>query len=317
LRSFSIYIFKVLSLLVLLAYGLEPVLDYGLNSLEGSVYQEWDDLINGDINAELIVMGSSRGEVSYDPTIIEEQLGLSSYNLSFNAGSYNLQHAKLNAYLMDNKMPEVIIQNVDLTHFSKSDVIPFEQQFFTTINSLNILEIYKELPGTLKDFRFKGVSKYSIDNRRIKLSISNLLGLRPNYSMKQKGYNAVAKNYVPDTYNLSRLDNSGIDNRLRGLRKTLQYYQNERFEDTGIYFVWAPEYEIRRLLSNDIARALKETIKTQIGESKNIKFIDFREDEIGNDSNNFYDSFHLNATGSHIFTQTLISHFKTHEKYAF
>jgi len=158
-----------------IGYGLEPVLDYGLNNLPGSVYEEWKNIVDGEIDANLVVVGSSRGVVSYNPVMLQEQLEHSGYNLSFDAASYNLQQSKLNVYLLNNKMPSIIIQNIDLSHFSKSIVIPFESQFISTINSPNVLEIYKENSGTLKRFRFKGVTKYTMDNRKIKLSISNLL----------------------------------------------------------------------------------------------------------------------------------------------
>ncbi|WOI23109.1 hypothetical protein [Nonlabens ulvanivorans] len=310
MKKFFNHISIFFLVLIIVGYGLEPVIDYGLHSLEGSVYAEWQDLVNGKINTDLIVMGSSRGVVSYDAMMIEKELGISSFNLSFNAGSYNLQQAKMNAYLISNKVPTVIFQNIDLAHLSKSEVIPFEQQFITSINSSNYLEIDKRLSGSLKDFRFKGISKYSIDSRRLKLSILNLLCLEPNYLRKTKGYHSVDKSYKPDTYNLARLNNSASVDMIYGLEETIKYYQQERFNNTVVYIIWAPEYEVRRKLNEELAQSVKEIIKSKIIGIENIKFIDLRNDEIGDDLKNYYDSFHLNATGSKIFTKKLISQFK-------
>ena len=296
---------------MLVGYGLEAVLDYGLNNLSGSVYEEWKDIVDVKINADIVVMGSSRGLVSYNSMMIEEQLGNESYNLSFDAASYNLQQSKLDGYLLSNKMPSIIIQNVDFAHFSKSTVIPFESQFFTTINSNQVSKIYKEVPGTLNNFRFKGVSKYTIDNRRIKLSILNLLGLKPKYSFKEKGYNAVSKDYIPDSCNLNRLTKLDYQTQLNGLDKTINYYKDKRFENTKIYFVWAPEYEVRRILIVDASKSIKNIFRSKITKDENMEFIDLQNDEIGNSSIYFYDSFHLNKKGSEIFTQKLISKLKS------
>ena len=83
MKLFFSYISKVLIILVALNYGLEPILDHGLNSLEGSVYNDWNKIVNGNVNADIIVMGSSRGMVGYNSAIIEDTLGFSCFNVFY------------------------------------------------------------------------------------------------------------------------------------------------------------------------------------------------------------------------------------------
>ncbi|PQJ17623.1 hypothetical protein BST94_11285 [Nonlabens xylanidelens] len=307
MKLFFSYISKVLIILVVLNYGLEPILDHGLNSLEGSVYNEWNKIVNGNVNADIIVMGSSRGVVGYNSAIIEDTLGFSCFNLSFDAGPHNLQYAKLNSYLKENKMPQIIIQNIDIAHFSKINVIPFEKQLITTINSSHIQNVYDEIPGTLQKFKYKGVSKFSVDTRLIKLSLSNLIGLDPQYSSKIKGYKGIEKSFELDKSNLLRLESLNLENKLEGIHHTFDFYNQKCFENTIIYFVWAPELNVRRDLKRDVINDCVAIIEKKTLINSNMHFIDLRDDIIGDDSKYFYDSFHLNASGSEWFSRKLVS----------
>lgn len=304
-----LHILKLFTLLITISCALEYAFDFGLNTLKGSIYEEWSSIANGKINAEVIILGSSRGVVGYDSEIIENHLNRSTYNLSFDAASYNLQQVKLNSYLSVNKTPSIIIQNVDLAHFSKSSFIPFEKQFITTINESNIFNIYNSFPNTIEKFRFKGVTKFTIDSRLLKLSLSNLLDLDPEYTIKIKGYKAVDKYYKPDDYNLKRIkeisDVEHINFLVPEIRSVFDFYNDKRFENTKIYMVWAPEFKERRDLIKIVSSEIKSIIRSEVDSTNKIEFIDFQNDLIGNDSINFYDTFHLNSKGSKKFTNLL------------
>jgi len=110
---------------------------------------------------------------------------------------------------------------------------------------------------------------------------------------------------------LNRLNELDINAKLDGLDKTFDYYKDERFEKTKMYFVWAPEYESRRVLTSDLSQSVKGILKNKIRDNENLSFIDLQKDEIGNSSKYFYDSFHLNETRSKVFTEKGILQIKS------
>jgi hypothetical protein len=69
---------------------LKYLADSGLKKMNNNIFGDWNNILEGQLNSDLIVLGSTRGYVSYDPRILQKTTGLTSHNLSINAGSYNL-----------------------------------------------------------------------------------------------------------------------------------------------------------------------------------------------------------------------------------
>ncbi|MDP5102086.1 MAG: hypothetical protein NWQ09_12240, partial [Nonlabens sp.] len=123
MRLFLKYLATVCAIAIFTSVSIGKLVDHGLILLENSRYQEWDNIARGSINAEVVILGSSRGMTSYNPHIIENGLNKDTYNLSYDAGSFSLQSSKFHLYLENNTTPKLIIQNIDLTHFSTNNVL--------------------------------------------------------------------------------------------------------------------------------------------------------------------------------------------------
>lgn len=69
--------------------------------------------LNGRINVEAVITGSSRALVHYDPREIARATGMTAYNLGRNGSRTDTQIAVLKAYLRMNTKPRLVIHNVD------------------------------------------------------------------------------------------------------------------------------------------------------------------------------------------------------------
>src|SRR5689334_19641449 len=105
-----------------LACGLAAVLQWalvrGLTRYHASARGVWNAVVHGRINADIIVCGSSRALVHYDPAVIAARTGRSAFNLGRNGTWPDLQLVFLKTYLDHNRPPKCIVLNVDHTCFA-------------------------------------------------------------------------------------------------------------------------------------------------------------------------------------------------------
>ena len=64
--------------------------------------QEWNQIKEGKIKAELAVFGSSRAFIQINPKILEEETKLNSYNFGLNGSKFKMQFYRFNIYLKHN-----------------------------------------------------------------------------------------------------------------------------------------------------------------------------------------------------------------------
>lgn len=75
--------------------------------------QRLEKLVNGEINKELIILGSSRGADNILAGDIERATKLKTYNLSYQGADITFQHFILKTLLKYNKPPKKIVLSID------------------------------------------------------------------------------------------------------------------------------------------------------------------------------------------------------------
>jgi hypothetical protein len=104
-------------LLALIAQSLHQALNAGLRRVRTSQFGAFNRVMSGDVNAEILINGSSRALAHYDPRIIRKITGRTAYNLGRDASQTDMQVAILKAYLNHNEKPRILVQNLDLFSF--------------------------------------------------------------------------------------------------------------------------------------------------------------------------------------------------------
>ena len=100
-----------------LALSLHLIFNHGLRKLTTSKFGSMNKVMSGQVNADIIINGSSRALSHYDPRVLQRITGHSAYNIGMNASQIDFQLAMLKAYLKHNAKPAMVIQNLDLFSF--------------------------------------------------------------------------------------------------------------------------------------------------------------------------------------------------------
>src|ERR1044072_6117171 len=87
------------ALLAALILGSHWAISHGLCSTRTSQVGTLNRVMDGQVNADIVITGSSRALVHYDPRVIEKVTGLTAFNIGLNGSQTDMQVACLHAYL--------------------------------------------------------------------------------------------------------------------------------------------------------------------------------------------------------------------------
>ena len=309
MSMFYKYLAIICAMTVFVSVGIGKLVDNGLILLENSRYQEWDNIARGFINAEVVVLGSSRGVSGYNPQILSAGLGKKAYNLSYDAGTFELQASKYALYAANNKTPDLVIQNIDLTHFNPGDSL---------IGENNMLPFREE---TLFRKHFSGYEnhifepwniysiKYTKNFRFIRKGVFGYFDYQNEHEVNYDGFVPENRAFKEDTRNLQALERTVKAKRYKYLFhnvETVKQTMIQYSKKSKVIIVWAPEYSARYNIATELHALVSAEFKKLATEHPNISFIDLAKHPMGKNQSNFYDTFHLNGNGSTTFSELLI-----------
>ena len=303
------FIFKLLFFCLLplpVLYGLQIIIDSGLRKSDYPLYSEWNDIYDGKINADLIVMGSSRAWGQISPTILDEKLKINTYNLGINAWTFPMQNARFQIYLKHNKKPRYIVHSLDLRMLSKREDLFNYQQFMPYLYDSDMRAATKDYKGGF------GASQYYLPMFKYNgnldvaaagfLSYFNLVQYERTNTKGYEGQNlgwdnsfeAFKKNF-PNGYTLPFEESVAGE-----FENYLAYCKKNEIK---VILVFSPEYiELYPLITNR-----NEIISLFQSYSKefDIPFLDYSNHPICFNKSLFYNSEHLNIEGSEMFSKVL------------
>ena len=312
MKKFILFLIGIIVIVYLITFSIQFFADKGLKNQKNSIYADWNAILKGEINADIVINGSSRAKFSYDTRSILKETKLKTQNLGFNAGGYNLQKSKFEIYLKNNNFPKIIIQHIDLANFKESKVLPDEDQFFPFVNNAEINKFISKFDHKFSYVGYIPLLKYNQNFSILRTGLlANVSGKAPAKSL-YFGFSPKKQSYKLDLHNFDKLksdvqEKEKINTRnLSRLNEMIRFYQSKMNQNTLLIFVWAPEYKERLNVIYDPLKApLIKQLNTLQAKNKNIFFIDFSHDVIAQNSDYFYDSFHLNDTGAKEFSGKL------------
>ena len=256
-----------------------------------------EQVINGNINKDLIVLGSSRGARNVIASQIEDSLNMSAYNLSYPGSNIEFHEFLLRSLLNFNSSPKVILLVVD----DPSELLPSESIDFR-LGRLYPLAKYDYINNEMikrgeKTFLSKLLVLARINKRNFdirKKQFSSLDTIKANGSMpisfQRKNIEFTYDSTVTD-YNTSNELPSKIDAFLK--------FQEHCIEDNiKLYIVFPPNFKAHNI---SFERRLREISHSEV------EFLIFNEkNDLYKDKSYFYDRGHLKSNGATIFTNEII-----------
>jgi len=263
----------------------------------------------GDVNAEMLICGSSRAYVQYDPEILEGISGLSCYNIGINGSGMEVQLAVLKWYLDKNTAPRVLLQNIDVFGGEKSSSIYQPYRYLPYLGNRELYRGLSRIDKKLWIHRFLPISNLAYFNedfqkgfmKDVFADIAN----KPDYLYK--GYSSRPRSGIDRINEEMVLKDhaAGFHYRISPeIQACLADFVSLcREHEIRPVFVIAPEYIGFMNMQNN--RSDMVSFYRTFSEANGIDLIDYSESEICLSRDYFYNFTHLNAEGSRVFSKDL------------
>jgi hypothetical protein len=290
--------------IILISYFLDSYISTNLkrsNSFAEKEYSTWNAIIDGKINSDILIYGSSRAWKHIDATMISNKVGVSTYNLGIDGHNFWLQYLRHSMLLENNTKPKLIILSLDVFTLQKVDDLYNSDQFLPYM-----LWNEKIKNATISYNGFKSVD-YLIPLIRY-FGRGNAVQTAFKTSSKVeriKGYQGQDQQWNDDFEKAKKA--------MKNYEKELDYTSIVLFEkflrdckskNIKLLFVYSPEYiDGQKFVKN---RDKIMSLYAKFSKNYNIPFYNYSNDAISYQKKYFYNASHLNKTGAELFTKKII-----------
>lgn len=254
--------------------------------------EAWYDLMNGNIDADVVAVGSSRTWVHINPVILDSILHVNTYNLGMDGSPVNRQVQKYHLFREYNRKPKLIIQNIDVWSLNYRIGYQKEQFFPYFWNKAMRKEFFPTEPFSFWEKHIP-LYRYLSDNLKIFLN-KGPHNLTKGYEGKEIPWDG--KSYMEvDSILFIANDTSAI--------LFDEFLSQAKAEKINVVFVYAPLYigATHKIKNIEEMHAKYQ----EFSDKYNIPILDYTYMDICYDTNYFYNAMHLNKHGSEIYTDSL------------
>jgi len=273
-------------------------------------YAEWNDVLQGKINADLLVMGTSRAWKDVSPRILDSSLGINSYNIGMDGAAFELQYERLQLYLQHNRKPKYILQEAGLPTFSVSEESQYFEQYIPYLGDPVIWKMArKHVPSLGPAERYFPLYKYNNQLPLIKEGIRSYFG-HGAAATKYKGYEGVESVWDSSFFVFKQLHPEGVTGvvdtpTLVLFKSYLRYCQAN---DIKVILFYSPTYyEYYGCLRN--FKTIDKMIADCAAEN-GMLYLDYSSDTMNHNKAYFYNSQHLNRQGAELFNRKMAGDLK-------
>jgi hypothetical protein len=305
---FSAVLFFVLKLV-------DFVVTSGLQKSETKIFQTITKAYQGNINADLIINGSSKALVQVDPFILDSVLTINSYNLGLDGSPFIPQKALFELYKQHNKKPKVVVQIVS-NGALRSLAVGFRNpiKFAPYLENPEVKKHMKLTSGFgYFDYRIP-MLRYSGYPFEVITGILTVFNINLFNYQDNKGYTphdkSMKNDSTEDEISSFKASNESIVTpqkieEFTSLESTScelfeEFLENCYKEDILVFLVYPPIYAKNSSTVKNI------DYYVSVSKKYNARFLNYSNDStLVNNRELFYDSQHLNIYGATKFTHKL------------
>lgn len=292
-----------------LALSMDCVVSAGLRKISTSSFGVWNRIVDGTIDADVLVTGSSRALNHYDPRVIREETGASAFNIGLNGSQIDMQVARLRTYLAHNRPPRLVVHNLDLFTFQVTHKEVYDPgQYVPYIDEPFLYRALTQIdPGTWK-VRYMPLYGYVVQDLRFTWikGIAALLGKEPSED-HVLGFNPRYQAWTGDFERFRKANAEGIRVAIepQGVRELEELIQLCGEHGIRLVLVYSPEYRDMQDLTTNRA----EVFNTfhEVADRFAVPVWDYSDSDESSERTDFYNSQHLNAGGAEKFSKSLAS----------
>ncbi len=322
MKKFLLKVFCFVSILFLLSFGMDRGLFQLISSLKvlDGECEVIADIKEGNINADIIIHGSSRAWVHIDPLSLEDTLHLSAYNLGVDGGVFIPSYFRHRYFLKYNKCPKYIIYAIDFTsldreweNFNLKQIIPWmlwDKDYLELIQAGTFLSYVDIL---LPLIRYRHISSV------LKNDLFTQKRLKPWWKgqiekVRTKGYRGIDENWWAEDLEKRVRDKNYMNYQLQTsvTQKFEQFIQECQEQGIQLFLVFTPIHKYWKEINENREEIF--AYYKEISSRYSIPFLDYTTLPICQDTAYFYNGRHLNLKGSQLFSKQLASDLKHYIK---
>lgn len=296
MKRFLIKLVKHIILIMCVFISLEIIVSNHLRKCDDRRFKQWNDIYFNHLKNDVVINGSSRAWVQYNPIILDTILHVDSYNLGINGSCIERQIVKYNTYCrVQNHTPNCLIQNIDLwtigikTGFEREQFFPY---FYFDKKLIEDVDKYEKFSSFEKYIPFCRYLKY------YDLVLTSI-GVLPNEkNILCKGYTGFEKEWDGEAF--KRQENIEYSADIECIKLFMDFISDVQSQGTKVIFVYAPIYigVTNKMFDLDGMYEMFDTIAKKY----DIPILDYNYDSICYDTAYFYNATHLNKKGSEPFS---------------
>ena len=292
---------KIVGIVAVLLYGLNLGIDYAISyKLQHSAdrrYIGWSKIVNEQLDADLVIMGSSRAWVQYSPALLDSILQINTYNMGIDGSGLNRQIIRYEVYdHYQAKKPKYIVLNVDYFSANEWSYGYEREQFFPYMWSPYMRKVISKVEPMSWGERYIPVYRYVTYK-----GLYNVVHEKPWDAKTYKGYMGHDKTWNAAAYEELTAFHFNADERVMAMFD--QFLKERQAEGIQVIFCYAPIY----IGFTNKVENLEEFFACykNYAERYDIPILDYTNHELCMDTAYFYNATHLNRQGAEIFSTQL------------
>jgi hypothetical protein len=299
------------SALIVVIFLTNAAISSGLRRLKTSAFGAENQIMQGKVNAQVVIAGSSRAVAHYDPRAIEAATGLTAFNLGRNGEQTDMQVAFLKAYLEHNEKPQVVIFNLDAFSFLTSRGVYEQVDYTPYISDPALYDAIRKINPNAWKSRYIPLYGYVVED----MNFTWILGLKSFFGWTSRedyflGFNPRTKKWTTEFENLKASKPDGVRFEIEpaGVEDVKGLIQLCQQDGIQLIFVYSPEYiEMQKLTNN---REEVFNLFRELSTNYKVPFWDYSGWEFAGNKDYFQNSQHLNNVGAAAFSDDLAKRLK-------
>lgn len=294
-----------------LVFGLNAMITSGLRRIRTSQYGVSNRLMRGEINAQIVITGSSRAVSHYDPRIIQLRTGLSAFNLGRNGSQSDMQVAVLKAYLEHNRKPGMVVHNLDAFTFVTTREVYAPAQYVPYLYDQELYRPLRQIDKEIWKSRYVPLYGYVVDD----MNFSWMLGLRGFFGVSPhedffEGFNPRTTKWTEDFQRFKAENPHGVSWSIEpaGIQVMKDLIQLCQERGIRLVFVYSPEYAEMQNLTNNREEVFGRF--RELSTHYQVPLWDYSDWRFAGQTSYFSNSQHLNADGAEVFSEDLADRLK-------
>lgn len=300
------FAFVVCSTILVLDY----VITRGLRRDHQTNISVWNDIYEGKVKSDIVVLGSSRAVYHIDPFILSDSLKSSAYNLGMDGQMFEFQYCRFKVFMKHNPPPKVILQVVECSTLNKAEGIYDYQQFLPFLDDTTLSNTLKQFKGIDRNDYFVPMSRYAGEFKLINHSMKMLFSDDNKNPNRRNGFEGQYRTWNNDFTNVRKKYKKRVMYKVdMGVVKQFEeYLQFCKQKNIKVIMVYTPEYiEGQRII---VGRENFIALYERLSDKYDVPFLNYSGSELSYNRDMFYNALHLNIQGAQAFSCQLSADLK-------